>query len=260
MGLAPVRRRSALAALVWTLLLLSGCGNGVQITAGPAVTPPATSVPTDSPVPAPTKPTTTKSTKHPKNRPGSTGPTVSSSHPASTRAPSPTSTPTTSTPTTSTPPSRPATSKEPTPTSVKAPRCTLADLRVGSAPPEGGRSAGSSYVLLTFTNHSQARCSLRGFSGVSFVGGGNGTQLGAPARRITGYTERRVELAPGKLVAELVQVIDPDVFASACTKTTADGFRVYPPGSRTAAYVPYPSPACVDRNIEQLQVAPVGSQ
>jgi hypothetical protein len=115
-------------------------------------------------------------------------------------------------------------------------------------------------VLLTFTNHSEKRCSLRGYSGVSFVGGGNGTQLGAPARRITSHDVRRVELAPGKLVAELVQITDPDVFSSQCTKTTADGFRVYPPGSFTAAYVPYPAPACVEASIEQLQVAPVGTR
>ncbi len=113
---------------------------------------------------------------------------------------------------------------------------------------------------MSFTNHSGSSCALYGYPGVSFVGDGNGTQLGAAARRSSDGKERTVDLGAGETTTALLQIANAGNFdAKSCAPTTSDGFRVYPPASKTSAYVSYKTQACQRSGARQLSVSPVGT-
>ncbi len=114
-------------------------------------------------------------------------------------------------------------------------------------------------MLLTFRNTGSSTCFLDGHPGVSFVGGGDGRQIGTPAAR-TGST-RRVTLAAGQTTTAVLQVADAGNYdASTCAPTTSDGLRVYPPDSRASVFVAYKTQACQGStgSSPQLQVSAVG--
>jgi hypothetical protein len=121
--------------------------------------------------------------------------------------------------------------------------CGPGDLAVGLRTPRGGGTAGSQYELLTFRNTSATTCTMNGHPGVSFVGMGNGTQLGVPAAR-TGAVHT-VRLTPGTSATALLQVVDAGNYEAArCAPITSDGFRVYPPDWRVSVFVPFRTLAC----------------
>lgn len=101
---------------------------------------------------------------------------------------------------------------------------------------------------------------MAGHPGVSFVGKRNGTQLGAPAARTTTLTPR-VLLRSHQATTALLRITDAGNYdPEQCAPTTSDGFRVYPPDSRTAAFVPFSTQAC-QRSLgteHQLTVSAVG--
>ena len=140
------------------------------------------------------------------------------------------------------------------------PICALSGLTVGTRIPPGSGAAGSRYVLLTFRNATSKTCVLDGHPGVSFVGKGNGTQLGDPAARRSPGT-RRVELEPGHTTTALLQIVAAGNYdPQECAPTTSDGFRVYPPDSRSSAFVPFRTKACQHSlgSQHQLTVSAVG--
>lgn len=140
------------------------------------------------------------------------------------------------------------------------PTCTQSDLKYSVKAAGGGGAAGSNYLLLTFTNTTGNNCWLDGYPGVSFVGYGNGTQLGAAAKRSTGTAVRSVELNPGHSTTSLLQILNAGDFAATdCAPTTADGFRIYPPASTKAGYVPFKTQACQRSGAKQLTISPVGT-
>lgn len=116
------------------------------------------------------------------------------------------------------------------------------------------------YVLLTFTNTGEVTCTMSGHPGVSFVGKGNGTQIGTPADRYGGV--RTVSLGAGDSTSAVVKITNFDNYpAAACVPTTSDGFRVYPPDNRASVYVAFKTQACQAENPDghsQLQVSAVG--
>ena len=137
--------------------------------------------------------------------------------------------------------------------------CGPGSLVVGLRAPRGGGTAGSQYELLTFRNVSHATCTVDGHPGVSFVGLGNGTQLGSPAAR-TGPV-RTVRLASGETGTALLQVVDAGNFDPAqCAPTTSDGLRVYPPDWRVSVFVRFRTEACQrdPGTGPQLSVSAVG--
>lgn len=147
-------------------------------------------------------------------------------------------------------------------TSSEVAACTSPDLAIGVQASEGGAAAGSNYVLLTFTNRSVSTCTMYGYPGVSFVGKDNGTQLGVPAVRNRSAAPADVRLGAGATTTALLQIANAGNYdVKQCAPTTADGFRVYPPGSETAAYVAFAAQAC-QRDpgaSKQLSVSPVGT-
>ncbi len=100
---------------------------------------------------------------------------------------------------------------------------------------------------------------MYGYPGVSFVGKGNGTQLGAAAVRSKGSAEKSIDLGSGDSTTALLQIANAGDFgATDCAPTTADGFRIYPPGSKTSAFVRFDVQACQRSGAKQLTVSPVG--
>ncbi|MBO0812296.1 MAG: DUF4232 domain-containing protein [Microlunatus sp.] len=236
-------RVAALAVGVAAVAGLSGCGNGLVV-AGPAS--PGSHV-VSSPAGSPTsKPDGSAST--PSDHPSSPKESATTSGPGQGGGSGPTAGTQTSAP--------PAKGGPPSGNAVT--KCTLGDLKVGVQVPAGSGAAGSQYVLLTFTNTSVQPCTMYGFAGVSFVGHQNGTQLGNPAVRQRSRPPTTVRVAPGSRKAELLQIVDAGNFdPQKCQPTTSDGFRVYPPDSYTAAYVPFRTAAC-QGNVNQLTVYSVG--
>lgn len=123
------------------------------------------------------------------------------------------------------------------------PGCTNADLKVTLH--TRGAAAGSAYVALRYTNVSGQACRTGGYGGLSFVGHGNGTQLGSPATRAPGTTVRSFVLRPGQSATSLVQIANALNFPQhVCHPTKADGFRVYVPNARASQFVAYSTLAC----------------
>lgn len=142
--------------------------------------------------------------------------------------------------------------------------CTVASL-AGSITFGGGGGAGSQYQNLALRNTGSASCTLQGWPGVSFVGGGNGKQIGAAATLDRGSAHPTVTLAPGATAYAALRIVQAANLApGACTEQTPDGFRVYPPGSKQALFVPATSyTACTETSAHLLSVrafVPEGQQ
>jgi hypothetical protein len=124
--------------------------------------------------------------------------------------------------------------------SAPAGQCADAVLEVDVVRDPAGGAAGSVGYLVEFTNTGTESCTLQGQPGVSVVGHGDGTQLGPAAER-EGGTGASVELAPGGLATAALRAVAigtdggplPD-----CDVVGGDGWRVYPPHSYRAWFVP----------------------
>ncbi|PZF54109.1 DUF4232 domain-containing protein [Curtobacterium sp. MCSS17_008] len=116
-------------------------------------------------------------------------------------------------------------------------RCTTASLS-GSIEAGSGGAAGSTIVHLALRNTGSSACTLQGWPGVSFVGGGSGTQIGAAATREEASPHPTVTLAPGAVAVAPLKVTRAENYAEdGCDPVTPDGFRVYPPGSKQSLFV-----------------------
>jgi hypothetical protein len=95
-----------------------------------------------------------------------------------------------------------------------------------------------------FTNTGATSCTLAGHPGVSYVAGDKGIQVGDSAKRDPG-TVTTVTLAPGGSASALIHEANYQNFdQSACKPVTTRGFRVYPPGSTAAFFVPRAAKEC----------------
>jgi len=141
-----------------------------------------------------------------------------------------------------------------------ADRCTVGELQ-GAIDDGGGGAAGSYGVALVLTNTGDRTCELQGWPGVSFVGGGDGTQLGASATLDRASEHPTVQIAPGgyaQAILTMVQAANYD--AAACQPQQSEGFRVYPPGSTASLYIGAGGDlftACTSANVQQLSVGAI---
>jgi hypothetical protein len=132
------------------------------------------------------------------------------------------------------------------------PECRSRDLRASFAA-DGGAAASHRFGHLRLHNVSGHTCVVQGYGGLSFVGHGNGTQVGAAAGR-TPSARPRVVLAPGERAASLVEITSPDPYPrKTCHRTHVDGFRVYVPDSTVAKFVPYGTVTCANPKLVMLQ-------
>ena len=123
-----------------------------------------------------------------------------------------------------------------------------------------GSGAGHQYPDLVLTNKGSAACTLTGYPGVSFVGDGNGTQLGASATRdAAGIAVTTLTLAPGASAHSQLSVANAGNYdAATCTPKVADGLRVYPPNQTSSLFVASTAyTACQNTAVVILQVRPL---
>lgn len=128
--------------------------------------------------------------------------------------------------------------------------CTRADL---TAKYRGGEGAMSHvYGRIVLRNVSSEPCSVQGYGGLSYVGHGNGTQIGAPADRTPG-PKPKVVLQPGDTVRSAVVETSTGPYPkNECRPTPVDGFRVYVPDETESIYVPHPTTGCANPTIHLL--------
>jgi hypothetical protein len=128
-------------------------------------------------------------------------------------------------------------------------RCHTGDLAVTQQTAPGGGAAGSYGELLVFRNTSSRSCTLFGYPGVSFVGGGSGQQVNDPFVRDVG-TPIVVTVAPGGTAHALMLFGHPEAFPTgSCQPVQVDGYRVYPPDETTAVFVAAPQQACSVKGV-----------
>jgi len=113
------------------------------------------------------------------------------------------------------------------------------------------------YVV--FTNAGATSCTLHGYPGVSFVGGGNGTQLGAAADFDPSVAVASVTLAPGGSAhAPLKIAMAGNYDAADCQPSAADGLRIYPPGETHSLFIATTDyTACLDAGVHLIMVQTV---
>jgi hypothetical protein len=124
----------------------------------------------------------------------------------------------------------------------------------------GGGGAGHQYPYLVLTNTGATACTLTGYPGVSFVGGGNGTQLGAPAdREAAGIAVTTITLAPGSAAhSQLSITMAGNYDAATCHPQAIDGVRVYPPNQTAALFIATTSyTGCANATVKLLLVRPL---
>lgn len=131
------------------------------------------------------------------------------------------------------------------------PACATSSLSVTVGPALG--DAGHADIPLVFTNKGRTTCTLVGYPGVSVVGN-SGNQLGAPAERTTSPTVP-VTLSPRQAAkAHLFMDFAGNYPARTCRPVTGQGFRVYPPNQRAAAFVPDQVQTCANPSMKTMQV------
>jgi hypothetical protein len=126
---------------------------------------------------------------------------------------------------------------------VATPECTNADLHATYRHTDDG--AGHSFGRIVLRNVSDHACHTRGFGGLSYVGDGNGTQIGAAAVRDTSTPVRTHTLQPGDRVRSAVDETRAANFRRhRCRPAPVDGFRVYVPDASVSQFVPHPTTGC----------------
>lgn len=121
--------------------------------------------------------------------------------------------------------------------SLRPSRCD-ADQLVGTLTTGDGGGAGSSYPYVVLENTGTSACELQGWPGVSLVGGGDGTQIGAAATADRSSPHASVTLPPkGRAHVPLKVAQATSYPAGTCRPKKADGLRVYVPGETHSIFV-----------------------
>lgn len=141
-------------------------------------------------------------------------------------------------------------------TASGTPLCTNADLAASYH--HSDDAAGHRYGFIVLRNTSGHACHTGGYSGVSYVGDGNGTQIGAPAVRTDRSAVATYVLRPGqRLRSPLDEVSAFNFPRSTCRRAHVDGFRIYVPESTLAQYVPHPTTGCRNHHVKLLFEKPL---
>lgn len=132
--------------------------------------------------------------------------------------------------------------------------CRASDVEVAYEP--GDSAAGTRYGSIVVTNTSEIWCQVEGFGGVSYVGGGDGQQVGAPADRDTSDqapTPEVLTIEPGDSATALISEANAGNYpAKKCDPTKVDGFRVYLPDETESVFVKHPTTGCADDAVHLL--------
>jgi hypothetical protein len=141
---------------------------------------------------------------------------------------------------------------------ASAPDCTPAHLKVSLGPSDG--AAGTIYYTILFRNTGTAACALRGYPGVSSVGGADAHQIGAPARRQPVAHLHSTVLAAGAYgSATYGQTQALNYPKARCRPASARGIRVYAPNVLTAVILPLKHLACASTTAHDSVIGPVAA-
>jgi hypothetical protein len=128
--------------------------------------------------------------------------------------------------------------------------CTNAELRASYHGTDAAMS--HRYGKLVLTNISDHACRTGGYGGLSYVGGGDGTQIGAAADRVPGKV-RSFVVHPGEKVVSAVSETDATVYPRReCRRAHVDGFRVYLPNETASQFIAHPTIGCRDERVHLL--------
>jgi hypothetical protein len=136
-------------------------------------------------------------------------------------------------------------------------RCQSPELAGSLVPVEGGGGAGHYEVQIVLKNEAPQTCTLQGWPGTSFVGDGDGEQIGAAATFDRSSLHGTVTLEPGASAQAVVRVSNAENYGDECGQTPADGLRIYPPGEKRSLFVQNDQltlTACADIDDPLLQV------
>ena len=135
------------------------------------------------------------------------------------------------------------------------PLCTNADLTASYRGGEG--AAGTVYGRIVLRNTSGHACHTGGYGGLSYVGDGNGTQIGAPARRIAASEVATYVLQPGQRLRSRIGETEALNYPKRrCHPAHVDGFRVYVPNATKSQYVVHPRTGCRNPHIRLISQKP----
>ena len=135
-------------------------------------------------------------------------------------------------------------------TSPQVSQCANADLTASYRARDAG--VGHRYGVIRLTNTSDDACRTGGYGGLSYVGGGDGTQVGAAADRDAGRT-RSFVLQPGQsAVSRVDAVIAQNYPRRECRPTPVDGFRVYVPNATRSQFVAHRTTGCASVAVHLL--------
>lgn len=130
------------------------------------------------------------------------------------------------------------------------PECTDADLHADYRARDAG--AGHRFGVVRLRNTSDRTCFVQGWGGLSYVGGGDGTQVGAAADR-EGRPGGRVALEPGERALSAVSETVAATYPRArCRPAPVDGFRVFVPDSTRSQLVAHRTTGCRNRSVHLL--------
>ena len=133
--------------------------------------------------------------------------------------------------------------------------CTNADLNASYRATDAG--AGHRYGRLILTNTSSTRCRTGGYGGLSYVGDGDGTQIGAAATRDPGKVRSYVVRPGQRLVSHVDATVAADYPRKRCHPAHVDGFRVFVPNATASQYVVHATRGCRNAAIHLLSHGPL---
>ena len=128
--------------------------------------------------------------------------------------------------------------------------CTNAELVASYRATDAGMSHRFGRIVLK--NVSDHACRTGGYGGVSYVGGGDGTQIGAPADREPGHV-RSIVVGPGeKVVSAVSETVAGAYPRRECRPAKVDGFRVYLPNETRSQFIEHPTTGCRNHRVHLI--------
>jgi hypothetical protein len=127
--------------------------------------------------------------------------------------------------------------------------CTNAELTASYH--AGDAAMSHQYGRIVLRNTSDHACRTGGYGGLSYVGRGDGTQIGAPADR-TRSRVRELVVRPGQRVVSPVVEVSADAYGHRCRPAKVDGFRVYLPNETRSQFVEHPTTGCRNHAVHLL--------
>jgi hypothetical protein len=126
-------------------------------------------------------------------------------------------------------------------TTAAVPGCRNVDLHARYRATDN--AAGHRYGKIVLVNVSGHACRTGGFGGLSYVGYGNGTQVGAPATRQG--TATSFVLRPGqRAVSRVDETVAQNYPRATCRPHPVDGFRVYVPNATRSQFIAHRTTGC----------------